>query len=950
MARDKDVYISSFGRRSPRDLPPIRTSFSSSTPSSKGNVSRSGNPLVDQTPRQPRPSAPAPAPTPKMDRRQSKMSLFNLFSRPKVERSRGYTEGGMPATNIHPVSETQHKMPPKYTSPQFIDMPVPPKAISTLIGPPRQVQQVPPRESSRRALSHRESRSNLARQPSSPEFPPLFQAFPNSIKHASLPALNYSADSILRAQNSKRSSLIQNFRDSKIDLTAEDAEAAYSRLSSDKSSRRFSSQSLASSGWTRKFFLLLPSGLLLQYPGNGTPEREPEKVLQLEKDSAAFASDAIPGRHWVLQVSQNTKSEGSGVPTKSRSLLSRFKIQGGASRKTTGNMLLVMESAEDLNSWMMAIRNEIDIIGGKKGRPDAHPAQTVEESLTEHDFYENQSLQTTVRPKMTTMMSPIPDTPSSPVILTSEWDKNETEAETRGLDAEVIQPSTVDSASKSLRHSMQRPPSDRASTATFLSSGEQQLNQLRNSSRESNMSTNTFTTSRASSPESQDSHLPKHMEQESRRSPIASKGTHTSPTMSSSSWRRSMQTLPRTDEYSVFPKDSAPRGKRVSMRPYSNALPVELSSSVLTGSPTRLRQSSLPNTQPKAVPESAVLNFRQGDVSPTDANRTVRPVRSSPKLKRSSTTPEVPELPEMDSSEQTTPKPSLIRPLHCVSALNQESSRRASEPKQPRRNSAVPMRLPIRPSLPALDTSTSSKPVGPASRSTFLNSATPTHSPPLMVAPGVTARPLASAPKQPEPTSLKRPTSVQVRANPAPFLSTVRSTRTSVSESPTSSSASPSDQPQQQSQTQAPPPYNPRTSSLGAPVSLNDAAKINNSNNNSALAKPHLAGARSFSELAATNRASSASSILAPPPRSTGARYFSESGGAARFRVRITPAGQQGLQAQGRQQGQGLASGLGLASRRSMPYLQRDSGIGLPPPRAPPPEVPLPRVPTQVVS
>ncbi|KAL9062791.1 MAG: hypothetical protein Q9157_008623, partial [Trypethelium eluteriae] len=156
--------------------------------------------------------------------------------------------------------------------------------------------------------------------------------------------------------------------------------------------------------------------------------------------------------------------------------------------------------------------------------------------------------------------------------------------------------------------------------------------------------------------------------------------------------------------------------------------------------------------------------------------------------------------------------------------------------------------------------------------------------------------------------------------------------------------------PQQQSQTQAPPPYNPRTSSLGAPVSLNDAAKINNSNNNSALAKPHLAGARSFSELAATNRASSASSILAPPPRSTGARYFSESGGAARFPVRITPAGQQGLQAQGRQQGQGLASGLGLASRRSMPYLQRDSGIGLPPPRAPPPEVPLPRVPTQVVS
>ncbi|KAL9094234.1 MAG: hypothetical protein Q9165_003374 [Trypethelium subeluteriae] len=900
-----------------------------------------------------------------MDRRQSKMSLFNLFSKPKVERLRGYTEGGMPATEIHPPLENQHKILPTYTTPQFIDMPVPPKAISTLIGPPRQVQHVPPRESARRALSHRESRSNLAKQPSSPqEFPPLFQAFPNSIKHASLPALNYSADSILRAQNSKRSSLIQNFRDSKIDLTAEDAETAYSRLSTDRSSRRFSSQSLASSGWTRKFFLLLPSGLLLQYPGNGSPERDPEQVLQLEKDSAAFASDAIPGRHWVLQVSQNTKTEGSGVPTKSRSLLSRFRMQGGASRKTTGNMLLVMESAEDLNSWMMAIRNEIDIIGGKKSRPDAQPAQGVEESLTELDFYEHQSLQPMVRPRMTTTMSPIADTPSSPAIVTSEWDKNETQAESRRPDSEVIQPNTVDSASKSLRHSMQRPPSDRASTATFLSSGEQQLNQLRNSSRESNVSTNTFTTSRASSPESQDSHLPKPTEQEPRRSSITSKATHTSPTMSSSSWRRSMQTLPKTDEYSVFPKDSSPRGKRVSMRPYSNAPPVDLSSTALNGSPPRLRQSSLPNTQPKAVPESTVLNFCEGDVSSTDVNRIARPVRSSPKLKRSSTTPEMPELPETDDSEQTAPKPSLIRPLHCVSALNQESPRRASEPKQSRRNSAVPMRLPIRPSLPALDTSTSSKPVGPASRSTFLNSATPTHSPPPIMATGTTARPLAPVPKQPEPSSLKRPTSVQVRATPAPFLSTVRPARTSVSESPTSSTASPSDQPQlppQQPQTQAQPRYNPRTSSLGAPATFKNAnsnsMNNNNNNNNSAVAKPHLPTARSFSELTAASRASassnsnsnSGSSILAPPPRSTGARYFSESGAAPRFPVRIAPAGQQTglLQLQGVQaQGPGLA----LASRRNMPYLQRDSGIGLPPPRAPPPEVPLPRVPTQVVS
>ena len=35
----------------------------------------------------------------------------------------------------------------------------------------------------------------------------------------------------------------------------------------------------------------------------------PEKILALSKDSVAFASDAIAGKHWVLQVSQHADDD-----------------------------------------------------------------------------------------------------------------------------------------------------------------------------------------------------------------------------------------------------------------------------------------------------------------------------------------------------------------------------------------------------------------------------------------------------------------------------------------------------------------------------------------------------------------------------------------------------------------------------------------------------------------
>lgn len=49
--------------------------------------------------------------------------------------------------------------------------------------------------------------------------------------------------------------------------------------------------------WTRKIFILVTSGYLLQYASAGSFDRVPEKMMKLGKDSVAFASDAIPGKH-----------------------------------------------------------------------------------------------------------------------------------------------------------------------------------------------------------------------------------------------------------------------------------------------------------------------------------------------------------------------------------------------------------------------------------------------------------------------------------------------------------------------------------------------------------------------------------------------------------------------------------------------------------------------------
>ncbi|KAL8382790.1 hypothetical protein RB595_006525 [Gaeumannomyces hyphopodioides] len=198
--------------------------------------------------------------------------------------------------------------------------------------------------------------------------PPLFQAYPQAIRHIELPACTVSAETILR---------LNGGRAGQVPLPMPEAEAS-SDLASDKAKwkHRRNTSSMASfrSDWTTKIYVLVTSGYLLQYAGEGSFDRLPEKILQLSKDSAAFASDLIPGRHWVVQVSAAMESDGTSAAD-SRSLLSRLPFRGPEKRNASA-FLMVFESAEDMDQWIATLRREIEHLGGKKklsetGKPKA---------------------------------------------------------------------------------------------------------------------------------------------------------------------------------------------------------------------------------------------------------------------------------------------------------------------------------------------------------------------------------------------------------------------------------------------------------------------------------------------------------------------------------------------------------------------------------------------------
>ncbi|KAL8934682.1 MAG: hypothetical protein Q9216_005782 [Gyalolechia sp. 2 TL-2023] len=190
--------------------------------------------------------------------------------------------------------------------------------------------------------------------------PPLFQAYPQAVKHADVYAPNVSADTILRWNEKKR-------KQKKKDKLSEPGQM--DGVGEEVMPRDEDDEGLQNIELARKIYVLVTSGYFLQYAGEGSFDRLPEKIMPIGQESAAFASDAIPGKHWVLQVSH--ASDENGEPKLEKwSLAKRLGLRGDAKRCSASNYLLILDSPDDLDTWLVTVRREIEAWGGKRYQSD----------------------------------------------------------------------------------------------------------------------------------------------------------------------------------------------------------------------------------------------------------------------------------------------------------------------------------------------------------------------------------------------------------------------------------------------------------------------------------------------------------------------------------------------------------------------------------------------------
>ena len=329
------------------------------------------------------------------------------------------------------------------------------------------------------------------------EPPPLFQAFPQAQKHGCLETSAISADLILRLESNKR---LSNERTEMLRSSIEAGPTKTRRADKKEAKLRKQYRDKASklatkAEWVRKVYVLVTSGHLLQYAGDGEYDRLPEESLQLGHDSVAFVSDAIPGKHWVLQVSQSADEDGHVAVENSKSFISMFSFKKSETRPPTTSFLMIFSSGEDMEGWMLAIRREIETRGGKKYGADA-----VGRSSGDFDKTRLRSI-----PSQRYLIQRDPNLFAG--ALDDPWDeeadsnhKDEDEEEEEEVDEiPLVNVSSTAARRQSFRPSFETPS---ISNSTVVSTDQVQLENLREGSRLSYMSSGAWTnaTSQDSSP------------------------------------------------------------------------------------------------------------------------------------------------------------------------------------------------------------------------------------------------------------------------------------------------------------------------------------------------------------------------------------------------------------------------------------------------------------------
>ncbi|KAG5971653.1 hypothetical protein E4U58_007263 [Claviceps cyperi] len=325
--------------------------------------------------------------------------------------------------------------------------------------------------------------------------PPLLQAFPQAVRHITLPATSLTAEVILRMNGRKNS--VQGIGSKDASFSATDPDRDNVAGSEEKSKKKNRSRKAASNTglkWTRKLYVLV-SGHLLQYPAEGHYDRLPEKALRLGPLSAAFATDAIPGCHWVIQVSSIAAMDDAPAPAAtSRSIFSKLSFRTTERRAAT-NLLMVFENAESMEGWIATLRIEIEKLGGpKKLSETGRPITVIEEGLSA----ESVSPRTTIARDSLRFASPTRSRRSSSSRPGQGWalgeKTNHSVASTRTMSSGAIRNQSLD---------------DVSTINSILSQDERHLDSLRENSNRLSLPSSgqrTFVTSSGSSINSSPTH------------------------------------------------------------------------------------------------------------------------------------------------------------------------------------------------------------------------------------------------------------------------------------------------------------------------------------------------------------------------------------------------------------------------------------------------------------
>ncbi|KAL4918247.1 hypothetical protein BDW62DRAFT_70080 [Aspergillus aurantiobrunneus] len=354
-----------------RQLAPLQTNFSRPT----SQIVNVASPITQR----PRPSDydngktdRVPLQPARVKRQSSRSSLLHIFSREKSVRKSDDN------TKLSGIEEVQDQTPRETMAapsptPAACDTP---RAAATSTPNPATPSVSTDMSRSKLRQNHGTKTDGDGQPPAEDvawKPPPLFKAYPQGLKHTTLPAPALSGDSIMRLHATFKArgvSLQDDNKQAHQGANEEPLEESTTRKKKlDKEKQKYQralSDNIENGEWTQKVYIIATAGYILQYAGDGKHDRLPEKMLLLGPKSVAFASDAIPGKHWVLQVSQGSEDSSTNSAETPKPIFSRFGFHRSHTRRLAQNLLLVFGDPEEMSSWLLAIRAQIEARGGKK--------------------------------------------------------------------------------------------------------------------------------------------------------------------------------------------------------------------------------------------------------------------------------------------------------------------------------------------------------------------------------------------------------------------------------------------------------------------------------------------------------------------------------------------------------------------------------------------------------